>query len=254
MSNSEFDQQISLFRSQISLRRFDEESIRVLESILVSKDVKSLMEVRAGLREYLRSESISVIREIGDETVEKKLLILEFFVRSFALIGDIESCLALRYEAFVLRDLKSASCEWLRVSHTEWISFASQSLENGFYAIAAKACENAQSCLQRDNVADSKTGEIFEYMQMLKKIKSLKDFALTKAGSRSVQAQAAEYLKKKTIEKGKLLSSHHKETKCPATTLFRNGIKRRNIRKLHELQSFQQVTGGSNSTQFSCPW
>ncbi|KAH9662066.1 protein DOUBLE-STRAND BREAK FORMATION [Citrus sinensis] len=232
MSNSEFDQQISLFRSQISRRRFDEESIRVLESILVSKDVKSLMEVRAGLREYLRSESISVIREIGDET----------------------SCLALRYEAFVLRDLKSASCEWLRVSHTEWISFAGQSLENGFYAVAAKACENAQSCLQRDNVADSKTGEIFEYMQMLKKIKSLKDFALTKAGSRSVQAQAAEYLKKKTIEKGKLLSSHHKETKCPATTLFRNGIKRRNIRKLHELQSFQQVTGGSNSTQFSCPW
>lgn len=48
------------------------------------------MEVRAGLREYLRSESISVIREIGDGTVEKKLLILEFFVRSFALIGDIE--------------------------------------------------------------------------------------------------------------------------------------------------------------------
>ncbi|KAH9662067.1 protein DOUBLE-STRAND BREAK FORMATION [Citrus sinensis] len=139
MSNSEFDQQISLFRSQISRRRFDEESIRVLESILVSKDVKSLM----------------------------------------------ESCLALRYEAFVLRDLKSASCEWLRVSHTEWISFAGQSLENGFYAVAAKACENAQSCLQRDNVADSKTGEIFEYMQMLKKIKSLKDFALTKAGSRS---------------------------------------------------------------------
>ncbi|KAH9701909.1 protein DOUBLE-STRAND BREAK FORMATION [Citrus sinensis] len=174
MSNSEFDQQISIFRSQISRRRFDEESIRVLESILVSKDVKSLMEVRAGLREYLRSESISVIREIGDETVEKKLLILEFF-----------SCLALRYEAFVLRDLKSASCEWLRVSHTEWISFAGQSLENGFYAIAAKACENAQSCLQRDNVADPKTGEIFDYMQMLKKIKSLKDFALTKAGSGS---------------------------------------------------------------------
>lgn len=49
------------------------------------------MEVRAGLREYLRSESISVIREIGDETVEKKLLILEFFIRSFALIGDIEA-------------------------------------------------------------------------------------------------------------------------------------------------------------------
>lgn len=48
-----------------------------------------------------------------------------------------------------------------------------------------QACENAQSCLQRDNVADSKTGEIFEYMQMLKKIKSLKDFALTKAGSGS---------------------------------------------------------------------
>lgn len=46
--------------------------------------------------------------------------------------------MALRYEALVLRDLKSTSCEWLQVSHLEWLTLAEQLLENGFYAIAGK--------------------------------------------------------------------------------------------------------------------
>lgn len=70
--------------------RFDDETIRILELVLVSKDVKSSIEMRESLIEFLRSESVSVIREIAEKTVEMQLLILEFFVRAFALVGDIE--------------------------------------------------------------------------------------------------------------------------------------------------------------------
>ncbi|KAK9285383.1 hypothetical protein L1049_024574 [Liquidambar formosana] len=49
-----------------------------------------------------------------------------------------KSCLALRYEALVLRDLKSATYQWLQVSYREWPTFAEHSLDNGFYSIARK--------------------------------------------------------------------------------------------------------------------
>ncbi|KAK4856927.1 hypothetical protein QYF36_022741 [Acer negundo] len=177
MSNTAFDQQISLFRFHINNKRFDDETIRILESALISKDVKSLIEVRSCLREFLRPESVTVIREISEKSVQQKLFILDFFVRAFALIGDVQSCLALRYEALTLRDLKSASCEWLQVSHIEWLHFAEQSLENGFCAIAGKACENAQSCLR---FADLETDEMSEITE---KIKRMKNHSVTLATS-----------------------------------------------------------------------
>lgn len=44
----------------------------------------------------------------------------------------------MKYEALTLREIKSTSCLWLRVSHTEWTSFAVQSMEHGFPSIARK--------------------------------------------------------------------------------------------------------------------
>lgn len=44
----------------------------------------------------------------------------------------------MRYEALNLRQLKSPSCLWLGVSHSEWTKFAVQSMENGFPSIAGK--------------------------------------------------------------------------------------------------------------------
>lgn len=44
----------------------------------------------------------------------------------------------MRYEALTLRELKSPSCLWLRVSHSEWAKFAVQSMDNGFPSIAGK--------------------------------------------------------------------------------------------------------------------
>ena len=48
------------------------------------------MEVRSGLMQFMRSESLSVLREISEKNVAEKLLVLEFLVRTFALVGDVE--------------------------------------------------------------------------------------------------------------------------------------------------------------------
>ncbi|KAM5583108.1 protein DOUBLE-STRAND BREAK FORMATION [Rosa sericea] len=240
------------FRSLVLNRRFGDETLRVLELILVSKDVKSSVEVRSGLRQFMRSESLSVLKEISEKNVEEKLLVLEFLVRTFALVGDVESCLALRYEALLLRDLKSRTHQWLEVPYLEWQNFAQQSLDNGFYSIAAKACENALLslkgksaeqptpdgvCIERISTEDPKTDEVFETEQVIQKIKKLKECAMASASSLSVQTQTADYMKKRLKQKSMVCSPVLKNTTCVASTLFRNGIKKRNQRKLNESRS-----------------
>lgn len=66
-------------------------TLRILASVLVSKSVKSVKEVESSLRVFLRAESVPAIREIVEKSVDQKLLILEFFVHAFALIGDVEA-------------------------------------------------------------------------------------------------------------------------------------------------------------------
>lgn len=74
----------------IFLIRVDDVTIRVLESILVSKDVQSLIEVRSALRQFMRDESLLIFGEITEESVEIKLTCTEFLIRIFAMIGDVE--------------------------------------------------------------------------------------------------------------------------------------------------------------------
>ncbi|KAI8523519.1 hypothetical protein RHMOL_Rhmol13G0080500 [Rhododendron molle] len=240
MSSARVDHQISLFRSQVELRRFDDGTLGILESLLVSKDVKSLLEVRSSLSDFIRRESLSVIREIADKSVEHKLSVVEFFVRAFALAGDVEayirlslgSCLALRYEALALRELRSPSNQWLRVAYEEWMTFAEHSLDNGFYSIATKACESALSCFEMNGVNDPQHNDFFRNIEVIGKIKRLKDVAVASLASRSVRAQAADYLKKKAVEMNPSPSLARKEEQFSASTLFRDGIKKRNARKL----------------------
>ncbi|RDX65979.1 hypothetical protein CR513_55309, partial [Mucuna pruriens] len=254
MSHS-VDEQLSFLRSLIQGGSFCDASFRFLESLLVSKDVKSLIEVRSSLTQLLRSESLSVIRSIAAKTVHDKLLALEFFVRAFALVGDQQSCLALRYEALVMRELKSASCQWLMVSPVEWLSFVEDAVHNGFHAVAEKACENALSCL--GNNEDLKPGRdtVFENLKAINsEITRLRNCAMASVASRSgisssinciqdsLQVQTAEYLKRKITERQKS-NLLHKEKRSLASTSFRNGIKRQNIRKLHEHQSLLQNSG-----------
>ncbi|KAF7816157.1 uncharacterized protein G2W53_030126 [Senna tora] len=165
-------------------RHFDDATLQVLQSHLVSKDVKSLMQVRSSFTEFLRSESLSVIRSIASKTVQEKLFILDFFVRAFAIIGDVESCLALRYEALVMRKFKSASSQWLEVSSAEWLNFVEDALYNGFHSIAQKACEHALSRPGKNDVLEPET-DMSENVDAIRTISRLKNSAMASVSSRS---------------------------------------------------------------------
>ncbi|KAL5102533.1 hypothetical protein RYX36_006860 [Vicia faba] len=80
----------SLFRYLIQTRSFNEATLRFLDSLLVSKDVKSLIETRSSLKQLLKSESLSIIHSIAGESIHDKLVVLDFFVHAFALVGDLE--------------------------------------------------------------------------------------------------------------------------------------------------------------------
>ncbi|KAL0458531.1 UNVERIFIED_CONTAM: hypothetical protein Slati_0480300 [Sesamum latifolium] len=93
MSNStSLSQQISLFRSRIQSRSFDDVTVRILETILVSKDLQSLIGVRSALTQFMRDESLLIVREIREESVEIKLMCADFLIHVFAIIGDVEAC------------------------------------------------------------------------------------------------------------------------------------------------------------------
>ncbi|KAF8018769.1 hypothetical protein BT93_H3619 [Corymbia citriodora subsp. variegata] len=234
--------EVSLVLSLIKLRRFDDATLGVLRTLLVSKDLTSAVQVRSSLEQFLRFETLHILGEILDKNVVRVLSVLEFLVRAFAVIGDFESCLALRYEALVFRENKSGVHQWLRVGHTEWGNFAKDALESGFYPVATKACENALLCLQRSDTSglENFTGDI-------QSILSLKDVAIASTGSCSVQAKAVKYLKRKEMERSKQHASTFREIQPVASVLFRDGIKKRNARKFSECQALRSDARNSHT-------
>ncbi|CAH8339738.1 unnamed protein product [Eruca vesicaria subsp. sativa] len=241
MSEATIAAQSYLFLNRIQDRRFDEESLRILELSLVATNLKSFSDLRSGLRDFMRSESSAVFSELTGESVVAKLSVLEFFARAFALIGDTESCLAMKYEALNLREIKSTSCLWLRVSHSEWINFAVQSMEHGFPCIARKASENALLSLKRDSLIEPKSEEYSETLDAAESVRRLRDSAASLTSSHSVQAQGAEYLRSKEL---RILSRQTRPIKtpdCTGSNLFREGINKRNERMLQHLRSTQMI-------------
>ncbi|KAE8688815.1 Lateral organ boundaries domain family protein [Hibiscus syriacus] len=209
-------QQIALFRSPINNKIFNDDSLRILESVLASNDVKSLFQLRSTLKQFIRSDYLSAIRHIAAKTVDQQLSTLEFFVQAFAIIGTA-------YGALVLREHKSHIQQWLQVSPVEWLNFAEQSLENSFYAISAKVfykCMFSSSPYLRP--------VIMHY-------RAFRGMKLHDPKQINVQEQAAEYLRKRS-EKCKAQPPIRKTAPCAASTLYRKGIKKRNDRKLHVSQ------------------
>ncbi|CAA2991837.1 uncharacterized protein LOC111384186 isoform X1 [Olea europaea subsp. europaea] len=233
--------QISLFRSQIRTRSFGDGTLQLLESLLVSKDVKSLVEVRSALTEFMRDESLQIFREISEKSVEYKLLCTDFLIRVFGLIGDVQSCLSLRYEAFVMREQKATTDPRLQVSCTEWLTFAEHLLDHGFYSIANKACKKALLCIKVNHASDPEADHFFHNAHLIEKIKKLKDVSALLASSRSVQAQAVEYSMQKTVEQSSKISSISNETQCSGSSRFRSGIRQNNLWKLREHQCRKQT-------------
>ncbi|XP_042015823.1 protein DOUBLE-STRAND BREAK FORMATION-like isoform X2 [Salvia splendens] len=175
-------QEISLFRSRIQNRRVDDVTIRVLESILVSKDVQSSIDFKSVLKRFMRDESLLIFGEIAEEPVEIKLTCAEFLIRVFAMIGDVESCLALRYEALVLRDEMASIHPYLQVTSKEWLTFTEHSLENGYHSIANQACEKAR---MSSGAVHLESDYLFHDVNVMEKIGRLKDDALLKISSQS---------------------------------------------------------------------
>ncbi|KAK9083425.1 hypothetical protein Scep_029896 [Stephania cephalantha] len=81
-----------------SYTQFDQGTLRILHSILASQHAQQ-SKFRNNLFAFIRSKAKLVVEyEITDKSVKGKLPVLQFLVRAFALSGDVQSCLALRYE------------------------------------------------------------------------------------------------------------------------------------------------------------
>ncbi|GAB2235781.1 hypothetical protein Droror1_Dr00026222 [Drosera rotundifolia] len=233
--------QIGYFCDQIKFRRFDDATLQILHSILLHREVQSLLEIRSNLTEFLRSESLIAIREATAEPLEHKLFLIDFLVRAFAVVNDVESCLALRYEALAMRQSHSVSHQCLRVTHEEWMTFAEHAFSNGFYSISAKAFENALSCLQMNGIS-TRNDLIMstDCVGAAENINKLKDEAIKLSANHPVQVQTADYLKCKTVGSLKQ-TSLCKQGLGYASSSFRNGLKRRNEACLQRYRELQKV-------------
>ncbi|XP_072995014.1 protein DOUBLE-STRAND BREAK FORMATION [Typha latifolia] len=233
-------ERVALFASQVQNRRFSTATLQILEAILVTKDVPSLLETRSALSELLRSQAMAALGEISEKAADHKLYIVEFFVRAFALVGDVESCLVLKYEALVLRESKYLKDHDLEVAYEEWITFAKDSLDNGFYTIAAKGFENAMLCIQSNINVDSGTAAD----HTINKIKGPRDMATRLIASHSVQTESAQYLQRKATRVYQNCSLSSVNRKCVASSMFRYGIRKRNIQKLYHSRGLNRDVGG----------
>ncbi|GJM88201.1 hypothetical protein PR202_ga04234 [Eleusine coracana subsp. coracana] len=133
---------LALFASSLARHRFGDDDLRLLEAALsAGADVPAMLATRSSARRLLRARAAEAFLQppSGPEDHHGRVLsVADFFARAFALVGDVESCLAMRYEALVLRDAKYSNHLQLQVSREEWLTFANDSLDNGFYAIASK--------------------------------------------------------------------------------------------------------------------
>ncbi|KAF0889636.1 hypothetical protein E2562_030118 [Oryza meyeriana var. granulata] len=227
---------LSLFASALSHRRFGDQELRLLDAALsAGADVPALLHTRSSARQLLR-ESAAQAFSVPDLGTTTRLSIAGFFARAFALAGDVESCLAMTYEALLLREAKYSDDLHLQVSNEEWLAFAKDSFDNGFYTIASKAFANAlvHICPSRPVYLDS-TNSILK-KDKISDISGLQNLAKSLSALRSVHRQSAEYMKRKASGAKEKCNLHLGKAKLPESLMFRPGIKTRRIQKLHHSQ------------------
>ncbi|KAL3637972.1 hypothetical protein CASFOL_018420 [Castilleja foliolosa] len=147
-----------------------------------------------------------------------------------------ESCLALRYEALVMREEKSTIHPGLPVTCKEWLTLVEYLLENGFNSIANHACEKALMCTKANHVSHAKMDDLSCDVHSINKIMRLKDVAMLAISSQSVQAQTQSYLKQKVVEQYTQHLVTSLEAQSSGSSRFRNGIIKHNLRKLNAYQ------------------
>ncbi|KAL6642108.1 hypothetical protein ACP70R_020289 [Stipagrostis hirtigluma subsp. patula] len=234
---------LSLFASRLSHRRFGAEELRVLEAALsAGGDVPALLATRSAARRLLRASAPEALAAPGPvEEDGRRLAVADFFARAFALVGDVESCLAVRYEALVLREAKYSDDLHLQVSREEWLTFAKDSLHNGFYNIASKAFGNALTHCHPGYPRHLDSTNSIEENDNINDIRGLQNLAKSLSAQRSVQTQSAEYMRRRASSVDEKCDLHSGKPKLPGVSMFRLGIKTRNINKL--LRSRERNSG-----------
>ncbi|KAL3630497.1 hypothetical protein CASFOL_023481 [Castilleja foliolosa] len=142
----------------------------------------------------------------------------------------LKSCLALRYEALVMREEKSTIHPGLRVTCKEWLTLVEHLLENGFNSIANHACEKALMCTKANHVSHAKMDDLSCDVHSINKIMRLKDVAMLTISSQSVTQS---YLKQKVVEQYTQHLVTSLEAQSSGSSRFRNGIIKHNLRKLN---------------------
>uniref|UniRef100_M8B9G0 Uncharacterized protein n=1 Tax=Aegilops tauschii TaxID=37682 RepID=M8B9G0_AEGTA len=230
---------------QLARDRFADEELRVLEAALsAGGDVAALLSTRSAARKLLRESVAGACAAAAVEGDGARLSVADFFARAFALSGDVESCLAMRYEALVLREAKYSDDLDLHVFHEEWLTFAQDSLDNGFYTIASKAFANALVHIHPSHL-DSTNSTLKK--NKVNDIRGLQTLAKSLSAQRSVQTQSAEYMKRKTSGVSENCNLHSEKRKLPANLMFRLGIKTRNTQKLllSRKRNLEELLAGS---------
>ncbi|XP_042424253.1 uncharacterized protein LOC122011890 isoform X7 [Zingiber officinale] len=197
---------VALFRSHLQQRRFDGTTLRILESILVARDVESLLVSRAALRGLLLSEASSVMGGASGMTVEKKLRIVQFFVGAFALIGDGEG-----FE-------KALQCiQGNKIEHRE-----------------DDDPRRDRNHLRPDRGHDS-TANMSDTSPGPQKVVQ----EILPPQSPTIQTQTAKYLKSKGRQEGQVSSSLSDPKVDIASSTFRCGINKRNLQMLQRSRGLQ---------------
>ncbi|XP_062197926.1 protein DOUBLE-STRAND BREAK FORMATION-like [Phragmites australis] len=225
---------LSLFASCLSQHRFGDQELRVLEAALsAGGDVPALLATRAEARCLLRASAVEAFPATGPvEEDGRRFATADFFARAFALVGDVESCLAMKYEALVLRESKYSDDHHLQVSHDEWLTFAKDSLDNGFYTIASKAFANALAHIRPSHARHLDSANSIQEKDRINNITGLQNLAKSLSAQHSVQTQSAEYMKRRTSGVHEKCNLQPGKPKLPGSSMFRLGIKTRNIKKL----------------------
>ncbi|CAD6270850.1 unnamed protein product [Miscanthus lutarioriparius] len=227
---------LALFASRLSYRRFGDEDLRVLEAALsAGADVPALLATRSAARSLLQASAAEAFAFTATGSVldgGSSLVVADFFARAFALVGDVESCLAMRYEALLLRDAKYCSDLHLQVSRQEWLTFAKDSLDNGFYTIASKAFANALAHIHPSHPGHLVSANPIEEKDKINDITGLQNLAKSLSAQHSVQTQSAEYMKRRASGVHEKCNLQSGKPKLTGSSMFRLGIKTRNIKKL----------------------
>lgn len=142
------------------------------------------------------------------------------------------SCLAMRYEALLLRDAKYCNDLHLQVSRQEWLTFATDCLDNGFYTIASKAFANALVHIHPSHTGHLDSANSIEEKDKIIEITGLQNLAKSLSAQHCVQIKSAEYMERRASGVHEKYNLQSGKLKLTGSSMFRLGIKTRNIKKL----------------------